>query len=442
MAILIPSKHIYGDIENPKVRNNIITKVEIQQKVVSPDNDYEVTVFNKDIDFSSSEQTSESLNEYSDAQQLTDKTYRRAACGLQYTLTTLKTPEILIPISRNNKYISKLYDGADDEGNPKIRLVPRLKQTIYTGGCSYSPSTNTFDFGVKDEMPKQSEQTVYGFENVKYERDISSSVSFIDSGELFNLESYHSIICESDTITVASNLVATSNNVWSPQQISATADFENKYREIIEASEITKDGVDYYKLPSVNVTIGLDATFGSVLFGTSDFSIQGHIPAIATRVVLECEELTLTVHGDTVGISLTDGTLTCGSGNNPYTISRSELVQNDSSSAQSMAEKIIKEYSKGKETATIRCDIGEYYLYNEDNPQVEGAKVISASDEGLSMTFNEGDIVIPMIPSAMGGDEPMSRYQDGKPKEFRVVGTSIINDGAIWQKLYLQELLQ
>ncbi len=92
----------------------------------------------------------------------------------------------------------------------------------------------------------------------------------------------------------------------------------------------------------------------------------------------------------------------------------------------------IKQYSKGKETATLLCDINEYY-------DESGNLAISTQDNDLSMTFNIGDKVVPMVYSANGTDVPMSRYNNGEQKVFTVIGTKMIYDGAVWQEITLLE---
>ena len=89
------------------------------------------------------------------------------------------------------------------------------------------------------------------------------------------------------------------------------------------------------------------------------------------------------------------------------------------SASENLCKKIIENYKGGKETAVIRCSI----------------------PEDLSV-LNIGNEVIPMVYGADGVDRPMSRYKDGTPKVFVVVGTKFIYDGAVWQELTLQEKTQ
>jgi hypothetical protein len=58
----------------------------------------------------------------------------------------------------------------------------------------------------------------------------------------------------------------------------------------------------------------------------------------------------------------------------------------------------------------------------------------------MPMSFNEGDLVVPMVYTAGGIDKPLSTYQDGTQKVFSVVGVQKLNYGATFQNIYLQEI--
>lgn len=107
-------------------------------------------------------------------------------------------------------------------------------------------------------------------------------------------------------------------------------------------------------------------------------------------------------------------------------------VRQESSTGTDTAVNIINAYKNGKETAELLCSIGEYKDTN-------GELAISTKDNDLPMTFNNGDIVVPYKYTARG-DAPLSTKKDGKtPKEFLVTGVEFIFDGAVWQKITLQE---
>ena len=214
---------------------------------------------------------------------------------------------------------------------------------------------------------------------------------------------------------------------------------------------------------------------------------------------------------------------TIGSNGLEISLSGNELLQdktiyNGVPIATYLAENIITEYENGKETAVLKCNIGDYYDTNDnltistntvvpkyqyetittevapsyfahslrftiDKPYTNdinirctvsysnvatpilvaipsGTTTVSINvysgansvpgitvsdvliDNGtLPMTFKIGDIVIPYVFGVGGQDKPMSRYKDGSPKQFRVVGAKIFFSGATWQEITLQEIL-
>ena len=107
---------------------------------------------------------------------------------------------------------------------------------------------------------------------------------------------------------------------------------------------------------------------------------------------------------------------------------------NGESYYNTLINEIVHFWGNGKETATIRCSISDYYDFNS------GDKVLSIDNSTGKMSFNEYDQVIPMVYGADGQDRPMSTYQDGSPKVFQVLGSNIYYDGAVWQELSLQEV--
>lgn len=126
-----------------------------------------------------------------------------------------------------------------------------------------------------------------------------------------------------------------------------------------------------------------------------------------------------------------------GEGIKDFDIETNEFYQtgttyNGTNIFQNNSQNIINEWSKGKETATLKCSIGEYY-------DESGNLVVSTQNNDLPMTFNIRDLVIPYIPIARGGTEPMSIRQDGKAKIFQVTQVRPYFDGACWQEIMLQE---
>lgn len=122
-----------------------------------------------------------------------------------------------------------------------------------------------------------------------------------------------------------------------------------------------------------------------------------------------------------------------------FSLDKNELMQNTTKADNGMSiydflsSQIVSSYKNGKEMAEILCQIGDYY-------DEFGEKIISASDENKRAKFGINDPVIPMVFSANGKDIPMSRYKNGLPKVFKVLGFKMIYDGAVWQRLTVQEV--
>lgn len=130
-------------------------------------------------------------------------------------------------------------------------------------------------------------------------------------------------------------------------------------------------------------------------------------------------------------------------GTNPkYNIDSNELLQttttiNSKKLSQYIYEQIKNEWSNGKETATLKCSIGEYYDEN-DNLVISTKNDDSSKD--LPMLFNIGDLVIPYKPVADNKIVPMSLYKDGTPKVFKITQVRPYFDGACWQEITIQEV--
>lgn len=97
-----------------------------------------------------------------------------------------------------------------------------------------------------------------------------------------------------------------------------------------------------------------------------------------------------------------------------------------------LIEQIKNEWQNGKETAEIKCSIGEYY-------DEEKNLVISTEKNDLPMLFSIGDEVIPYVAGSNNTQIPLSKNQDGTAKKFIVTKIRPNFDGACWQYLTLQE---
>ena len=139
------------------------------------------------------------------------------------------------------------------------------------------------------------------------------------------------------------------------------------------------------------------------------------------------------INGTTYEIVTEQETTVLQSGNvkgEKVSVTGNGLVQNKDY-AKSQAIDILYDYENGKETAKVRCSIGEYYD--------DGNVLMVSPKTSKKMTFEIGDKVIPSVRNSVGKDEPLSLTQDGFAKPFEVVGTKLFYNGAVWQELTLRE---
>ena len=100
-----------------------------------------------------------------------------------------------------------------------------------------------------------------------------------------------------------------------------------------------------------------------------------------------------------------------------------------------LCEKIASEYKNGRETATIKCSVGNFY-----GDEYENEKTIDIDN---AETASVGDTVVPYVRTGRKGGwqyaAPLSSDGYGNAKSFDVIGVEHVFDGAIWQVLTLIE---
>lgn len=575
--IRIPSKSIY-DKDNPKVRDNVIERIEVESKEVVPSSQINTSVYSqkKLVDNIST------LNGTSGGGIITgdsivianynnnNRRYVSAITGLKFESKYTITPEIYFPKNKDNSVITKIIDKIKEkeyiDGEEKeveknnIKVFPEIRQLKYDGTSTYNTSTGKFDYeGATYGLPQST--LLQGFENISEKKQLKDFGLSFDSPTketVETFEAYHSLEQKKDVygekdILLAMNYIKATGLGWQPYIDDEDDPFPNYIEEFTQheeqliqgdltITEETIDKIEYYKISSVKLFIGLDITFmSSLVEWKNESEIEGlikNVKAVATKITQTCTDISFNVYGDTIGIDLQDKTvyingqtakkvhsidgnelmqtsnyvkiptgelikLTQGSPftqtgdyrfswlpdeqnatdvmveiHNPEYIGSDIIVRvwdaqdpqgigvdyefpnNDGvcvtnhgyyldiqrgievyarkkttkNATETMYGNTQNLYKRGKETATIRCSISDYYNYES------GDKVISVDNSTGKMCFEIGDKIIPMVYGADGNDYPMSRYQDGTPKVFQVLGTRNFYDGAVWQELYLQEL--
>ena len=402
MAIKIPSKHIYS-MDNPKIRDNFIDNVEVGTTFVSPDNEFDVSVYNLKID----------QVEYIKKNHITDikgATFLISASNVSYELgayiqiipyitkLTIKIPKLLV-----NKYISELILGRNKEGNFNLSI-----STSYT--VEKQPASAKFNYDTLSNTA-QIKDIVYG--EITEETETKT---FVDINE----EEFSITFTEDTGKSVTASVYETFK----------TMHYDEAYNLLGNENYVST--FDYFSF-DISFLSGYEKlTFG----GSSGVNYENWWDINGELVKYIPQQVTVTINGNTIGISLEDGTITYGSGTKPFSLDGNELLQDSATTngkltTQHLADNILAQYQNGKETATLLCDIGEYY-------EEDGTKKIGIEIQDR-MSFHEHDLVIPYVFGADGKDRPMSKYSNGEPKVFEVVSVKRFFDGAVWQELSLLE---
>ena len=230
---------------------------------------------------------------------------------------------------------------------------------------------------------------------------------------------------EIDKIVEEGQILSVNYGTWSSLNNDDEKIYNSSQIERTDKYEEDENGIKYIYsgegIFEINISQKRVAQYGESSTGT--FAYGGYYPS-----------LTFYLEGKYADINTSDFSY----GENPkISIESNELLQvdttiNNKKLSQYNYEQITAEWEEGKELATIKCSIGEYYDEN-------GNLAISTQNNDLPMLFNIGDLVIPYIAVANGKTEPLSLKLNGTPKVFKVTQIRPYFDGAFWQELTLQE---
>lgn len=150
------------------------------------------------------------------------------------------------------------------------------------------------------------------------------------------------------------------------------------------------------------------------------------------------EKIQFSVFGNTITLKIENTPVSYGENNeeNRFSMQQNDALQENATIGgkplgQHIADTIIDIYKDGKQTAVIKCGIGEYRDENGD-------LAISTKVDGIPMHFSIYDVVQPYVMDERGKDVPLSK-KNGLPCNFLVLGRKFIYDGEVMQELYLQE---
>ena len=510
MAIIIPSKDIY-EINNQKVVDNEVDNIDVSVKQVDVQEEFGVVVHRET--FSNSTQQDEIVERYNllsieEEQQQTSIT-TQVAYSYVSILPNYMDVQITINKSGNNKLISKVNTGKDNNENAEIKYQAN-------GYITRGRATGTVE--IKAFRVSSNQNVDYSAENAK------GLSEFIPEYESKKPEQY----------SIPQEIIETNETV-NGTLCEAKISYFDKGTVAYPTVEETEDEIRIslkclvggliYKVGRSNYIWTFDQRYGpnhtelgdydGAVNATEELSVSG------TYENYTVSSVEFNIYGNTIGINLQDKTVKIGEGQHVYSFSGNELMQTSNkyttvcnmaiggfvgdsgndraiysviratpalnsgdiliyngetaicvsanparisvlkngewakmSNVQASLSaykahpdqiqytygKVIDNWKNGKEIATIKCGMNEYYSSNHPFP---AKPVISVKETGLPMTFHIGDIVIPYIKGADGQDKPISYYMDRTtPKEFLVIGKGITADGEILQELTLQEVTQ
>ena len=415
MAIIIPSKHIYDKNHN-KIRDNVIDNIEIDGTEVLPDDHYDEVVHNEKIGTINSidddlqknvELIPEKLNYVGET--LYNIKYRYVDLLSAHTIGY----KIVIPKLKENSYISEVLVGKNKDDKPNINCSIHYDYIEYPilGSLVFNAQKNNTDLKLT-------------IQSLSFDRSGDNTVENSGIGAI---------------PTSFSNTFSYITGAGNP--ITKTLYVENK-SNLTSEDIFTEDNDNFY----FNLSFLTTAKYQYLQYFTQvdyfSFKSGDHTVAVGGKATEYIpKQVDISFYGNTIGIDLVDKTVKIGSGNHPFSIGGSnELLQTsnylntvDCKAIDTDYDNTLTEYSNGKETATLLCDISDYY-------DESGNKVIAIDNSTNKMCFRMYDIVEPYVFGANRQDKPLSKNKDGSPKQFQVLGVKPIYDGAVWQELTLQEV--
>lgn len=354
MAILIPSKNIY-EKQNPKVRDNVIERIEIGAVEITPNNEYETPVYNEILDLNTfiEQENNEKQRYIVDTGTDGESMYYNYAYVYLNNKIKYINKKITINKLKNNNLISKIYYGKNKDDEEEIEYSLRLK---------------------KEKKPIYAKIQMTGYQATILEKsygEITESTEIIQTSNERQFPIMPILI--SKTVFGAT---ASLNGVNDPTNLLIS------YKKNEENYEIEIQILEYFY--AENFKGGYDIV-GPLNRPTVEINVEGEVEEY-TPLSLE-----ITLYGNTIGIDLTDKTVYINgeAQKKVHSVEGNELMQTSNYLLDSGAKAIEtmygatqKEYALGKETATIRCSIGDYYDYKS------GEKVISADFIGKD-TFHD-----------------------------------------------------
>lgn len=424
MSIIIKSQNIY-DLSLNKINNNDISKVygELDEMNISKNiktNVLQYQAISRPYLDSSILGREVLVNTYFDVSKWDSKIDRVGTTEVLHmvvsglTAATLNIPQITIKketeLSNGLKVIDKIYTGNDFNKNPNI--------------------TYTTNYIIRRRIKK-----IYGYWG-------ESSVATKPSITTVYMEDWGEEYEESTESATDKKILTNEDSAYGMAVKVSLNDTSNQSDENILSEDENYYYINNLKIYGMFQYLEVFDHEGSLNRNSSPKSFDN---ILAYLYSWEPQSITVSIDGDTTEYLLENTSEEYGNGETPFNLPSNELYQKSNSVGNKnwmsyLANKVLNNYKDGKETLEIRCSINDYYYgeWDVNGGLVLGNKAISITDTTKPMTFQIGDVVVPMT-ATPNGDRPLSQYIDGQARAYRVTGVSFENDGSVFQAIRGQE---
>lgn len=381
MPILIPSKNIY-QVENPKVRDNVIERIEVSAVEVLPKNEYKIVVLSDRINTNENRtnKTSEELN-YADS-----VSFFAGAIGAKI-VDTYANVSIKVYKQKEKSYISYIYSGIDNTVNSsQIKINKNISEKAYTYQVNNSFTMNSlyeqdynFDFN-KFNLANNSNQIhekkvdSFGKRFVEFFASDDGTPRFANNWEVkINEEGNNQ-----------DSLLRTYLEYNIPDNYTFVVGYPNGDLNIsLEESDLSaltvEEKEEYFEIKNIKVLVERKMYSCATAYWFEGTSIVGTYPSKVVQINQIANSAEITVYGDTIGIDLKDSVVHINNGDSTskkvFAVDGNELMQTSN-------------YAQ-LDTPTLReLDTSEYsltWIYPQDQSvgQVEIGYIISIKNNDI-----------------------------------------------------------
>lgn len=353
MPILIPSKNIY-QVENPKVRDNVIERIEVSAVEVLPKNEYNIVVLSDRINTNENRtnKTSEELN-YADS-----VSFFAGAIGAKI-VDTYANVSIKVYKQKENSYISYIYSGIDNTVNSsQIKINKNISEKAYTYQVNNSFTMNSlyeqdynFDFN-KFNLANNSNQIhekkvdSFGKRYVEFFASDDGTPRFANNWEVkINEEGNNQ-----------DSLLRTYLEYNIPDNYTFVVGYPNGDLNIsLEESDlsalIVEEKEEYFEIKNIKVLVERKMYSCATAYWFEGTSIVGTYPSKVVQINQIANSAEITVYGDTIGIDLKDSVVHIDNGDSTskkvFAVDGNELMQTSNYTTNPTLTKLVegKDYS-------------------------------------------------------------------------------------------------